>query len=272
MQAVTETLLALMAANDAMAAAGGVTSISKESYAAAVIFTGLHAKAVFGCQEISTAVQPSITALAVKFFVAPPDSIGDPTSSATVMKLLGAKYSAGLQLEKLYDAPGLSPVFRLTHPWRHGTHKAHWVGQFRTLYTELNVLHVRGYVHCDVREANLVFDGTNPTLAWLLDFDFARHMVMPYVDGYNWELPERKKIVTLTGFQPVKPTPFHDLFALGSVMAYYTPVTSEAQGAWTELVGVLQTPPATPGRRDINPSMWPPGLFIHSLAVLFLCC
>ena len=50
-------------------------------------------------------------------------------------------------------------------------------------------MHSRGYVHGDVRLANIVFSKEN---SYLIDFDFVgRHKQTRYSGGYNSNLPER---------------------------------------------------------------------------------
>ena len=53
-----------------------------------------------------------------------------------------------------------------------------------TIIKTLNELHISDYVHCDVRESNLLFprDGTN---AMLIDFDLMDTVDTLYPDGFN---------------------------------------------------------------------------------------
>jgi len=242
------------AAAAAIAASGGKAAATGGGKAAATVVGG---KAAGGAAAMETPVPP---AMAVKFYVwSPSDS--EATPNAAIMRLLGDKYSKGLVEDTLYDTGRLAKVRRLQHPWRRGTHTARWVGQLRTLYTELRVLHRANYVHGDVRNWNLIFDAQENCVAWLLDFDFAKKWGLRYVLGYNWDLPERQALAPAPENPAPNMHPRHDLFALGSVMQGYTLDTDvdEEQAKWASLLALLHSTRSDDA--DIAPEAWPAGTF-----------
>ncbi len=61
----------------------------------------------------------------------------------------------------------------------------------------LHKLHIRRYVHGDIREANLVFDHEN-CAGYLIDYDLARESGKLYPDGYfNAEIRHEDAITGL---------------------------------------------------------------------------
>jgi hypothetical protein len=129
------------------------------------------------------------------------------------------------------------------YPYRSGTHRARYAGQFRALLGDLARLHSAGYVFSDVREHNLVFHVTNPRLAWLVDFDLA--------GVCRVALPER---ADLPEASLVKRQPQHDLHALGWIMRQYEAVDSAQQEAWAALGASVMHAATAAGALERN---WP---------------
>ncbi len=123
----------------------------------------------------------------------------------------------------LYRKPQLQ-LSRLQYPWRDGDHVLRRIGQVRTLLEDLAVLHAHNLVHGDVRAANIVCHVTDPTEARFIDFDLTRRTHQPYVRCYNGALPERAELGLASGMPMV---PRHDLYAFGTILAGYMPVTAD---------------------------------------------
>lgn len=89
----------------------------------------------------------------------------------------------------------------LTYRWIHGEYtKASSTMQFKQLYDDLRRLHEQGFVHGDVRLANMVFaprageeasSGAGTRTCWLIDFDHVRKFGSEYPADYCQDLRER---------------------------------------------------------------------------------
>jgi hypothetical protein len=202
------------------------------------------------------------------------DLVGGTDPPAVVA---AAAAGRGIAVVKLYRAPQL-PMWQLLYPRRDGDHVLHFVGQARLLLEDLAVLHAHKLVQGDVRAANMVCHATDPAQAWLIDFDLTRSFDARYARGYNCALPERAAL-KLGASAHMQPS--HDLFALGSIMAGYTPVApaaahvspklarspaaaakaavdpGRAAALWLALVQRLQTSTATAA--DVLGLEWPAG-------------
>ena len=56
---------------------------------------------------------------------------------------------------------------------------------FKPIMKALDILHAKGYVHSDVRTANLVFPVDSKEEVKLIDFDLTDREFKPYPLGYN---------------------------------------------------------------------------------------
>jgi hypothetical protein len=74
----------------------------------------------------------------------------------------------------------------LFYDLRVGNHQAKSVKQFSKIGRDVGRLHANGYVHGDIRLANIVFgDGVDE--AWLIDFDYAGKLSDNAVYPYGWQ-------------------------------------------------------------------------------------
>ena len=83
---------------------------------------------------------------------------------------------------------------------------------------DLNRLHLKGYVHGDIRKENLLF-GDN--YAWMIDFDLTQLEDMLYPANYNSSIEEHHKDAWAS--KPMKKS--HDLYALAIIIGHSAQTT-----------------------------------------------
>jgi serine/threonine protein kinase len=82
---------------------------------------------------------------------------------------------------------GKGKVKILSYPYRVGSYHPNSVSQIIEVLQILRTLHIRGYVHGDIRIENIIFS-SNCSL--IIDYDFARQKNELY-ENYNSEIPGR---------------------------------------------------------------------------------
>ena len=109
------------------------------------------------------------------------------------------------------------------------------VQQFRDVYSDLLRLHTFGFVHGDVRRANMIFTANSNSR--LIDFDFCGMAHYPQTLVCDLDDAERHPEVLSVGTGvEVKPTTLHDLFSLASVMDMYEVGKEECKSDWEALI------------------------------------
>ncbi len=150
--------------------------------------------------------------LMAKYFDSEQDSSSAPNVDI-VSQILGSDYLPGMRCETV--VPGRLQVLLYQ---RIGTHAAQWAVQFRKIFQDLCALHEAGYIHGDVRDANMVFWDKD---ARLIDFDMLH--LSYYPPDFNRNVDERHGDARASQSKDTK----HDLFALGVVMGSYTVLGSK---------------------------------------------
>jgi hypothetical protein len=113
------------------------------------------------------------------------------------------------------------------------------------------------------------FDSSARPQAWLIDLDFVNTPSSKYVFGYNKSLRERSDIAA-SDLELMQP--WHDLFALGTIMSYYMPRTPDARKKWAILIKKLRVKTVTRSRLEklLNKKNWPAGALPRSGVFFFL--
>ena len=119
----------------------------------------------------------------------------------------------------------------LTYPFRDGQHTPFHKDQFVPLIKTLRAIHSAGYVHSDIRRANLVFS-PDKKRAWILDFDLAGCKGTCYPPNFNHRLPERHG--TARQGQPRKTV--HDWYSFGFIME----VDQQRVGIGTDVIAAVK--------------------------------
>lgn len=80
----------------------------------------------------------------------------------------------------------------LRYEFRNGSHHPVSCIQFCQVLKQLEQIHDEGFVHADIRDANIVF-GRDGESAWIIDLDFAGKENTAYPEMYNYwcDIPER---------------------------------------------------------------------------------
>ena len=108
--------------------------------------------------------------------------------------------------------------------------------QFLGVVETLSDMHQNGFVHGDVRLANIVFseDGTSS----LIDFDFVgKHNISVYFSCFNWELEDRDGSA-----RPNSPMKMeHDRVALKNVISRVCPESLEKENILSILMNQSHT-------------------------------
>eukprot|EP01028_Stygiella_incarcerata_P009746 TRINITY_DN467_c0_g1_i2.p1 TRINITY_DN467_c0_g1~~TRINITY_DN467_c0_g1_i2.p1 ORF type:complete len:475 (+),score=91.99 TRINITY_DN467_c0_g1_i2:844-2268(+) len=126
-----------------------------------------------------------------------------------IQSVLGKEYLGNMECHILVEGS----AHCLVYDWMDGSHEPKNIFQFRKVCADVQKLHDAGYVHGDVRCANIVF-GEGDNDAWLLDFDYSgKENEKRYPRGWNAELVERHEHA-----KPGYPlNRLHDCHSLGEV-------------------------------------------------------
>ena len=129
-----------------------------------------------------------------------------------VIRSISSDYLSGLCLRALTED---ERVLCLQYDYVEGEHTTTKMRHFIVLLRALHRLHQSGYVHGDIRKANLVFDPKNDDRAWMIDFDLAGVDSTNYPPTYNsMHIMERHKDARAN--RPMRKV--HDRHALYQVM------------------------------------------------------
>ena len=113
----------------------------------------------------------------------------DTTSNICIPNYGIIKDYGSLSGLKLEDATTDGKVKVLIYDYIQGDHNPKSVSQFKGALTTLKLLHESGYVHGDIRLANIIFTDDS---SYLIDFDLTRKVKTRYPIGYS-VLGERHK-------------------------------------------------------------------------------
>lgn len=104
----------------------------------------------------------------------------------------------------------------ISYKYIEGDHVPHSVDQFINIMSTLHQLHTLGYVHGDVRPANLVFTESE---GYLIDYDLARKEGTPYPESYQ-RIESYRRIDAVATRKMKK---IHDRFSLAKVISNFFP-------------------------------------------------
>ena len=109
----------------------------------------------------------------------------DPSASNQALKQLGGDYLHNVSITQLNKR-----FHCLQYDYISAMMKPHQLCQFAFIMKDLNRLHLRGYVHGDIRKENLLF---NENYAWMIDFDLTQLEDTLYPSNYNSSIKERHR-------------------------------------------------------------------------------
>jgi serine/threonine protein kinase len=133
----------------------------------------------------------------------------DPSSTLEALKHLPSDYLHNGSLVQLNER-----VNCLKYDYIPGKVKPSNLRQFAIIMKDLHKLHVKNFVHGDIRKENLLF-GHNCEEAWMIDFDLSGLEGTLYPPNYNWYcVRERHKDARAS--RPMKKS--HDLYALSIII------------------------------------------------------
>ncbi len=138
----------------------------------------------------------------------------------SIFKLYGTEDTCCVELQKLvFPDASLTclssdgSIRCLKYKFRMGDHEPKNPKQLICAFKQLKMIHDRQYVHGDVRVVNVIFSGCGKE-AWLIDFDFAGKVDMPYPVEYGTEFMERH-----CDAKPMMPRKkIHDIFAMNCIL------------------------------------------------------
>jgi len=123
-----------------------------------------------------------------------------------------------------------SGTWLLEYPFVHGSHSPNQIGDFIPIVKLLAEMHEQKIVHGDVRLANMIFSGDK---SLLIDFDMSGKLDPEnpplYPKGYQ-RVDDTERHADAKQCQPILPA--HDMFSLGSVMAFFTASSNSKE--WTD--------------------------------------
>lgn len=148
---------------------------------------------------------------------------GDTKTNVDVVKrILGDDYLSNLEAEQLTSD---HRYWLLTYQYIPATtRKVHTLDNFRQVAAALQKLHNAGYVHADVRKANIVCTDDG---AKLIDFDLTDKIGTHYPSGYNTDFEERHPQATDSDAHSRQIV--HDRHSLFSVIKMLVNTLSNAQ-------------------------------------------
>eukprot|EP01028_Stygiella_incarcerata_P002738 TRINITY_DN151_c5_g1_i2.p1 TRINITY_DN151_c5_g1~~TRINITY_DN151_c5_g1_i2.p1 ORF type:complete len:620 (-),score=155.75 TRINITY_DN151_c5_g1_i2:1801-3609(-) len=127
-----------------------------------------------------------------------------------IIKILGEEYLGSMEVVTLVEGSVQCLLYDFVGELNK---KPNSIEQFMKVCKDVQKLHAAGYVHGDVRCANMAF-GDKDDEAWLLDFDFSgKENEKVYPSGWNKDLQERHR----SSRQGALLHPSHDRYSLGIV-------------------------------------------------------
>ncbi len=128
--------------------------------------------------------------------------------------------TAGVNVE-LKEVTDDKRISYISHDYYDGDHKPQCLNHFHNIVCMLDKLHSAGYVHGDVRLANLVFG--NDGKGYLIDFDLARLEGTRYPRGYESNFVVRHD----RAFVGIKMCKSHDRHSLAIIVHKYFPKATD---------------------------------------------
>ena len=133
----------------------------------------------------------------------------DPSASNQALKQLGGDYLHNVSITQLNKR-----FHCLQYDYISAMMKPHQLCQFAFIMKDLNRLHLKGYVHGDIRKENLLF---NENYAWMIDFDLTQLEDTLYPSNHNSSIEERHRDARAS--RPMKKS--HDLYALSIIIEHF---------------------------------------------------
>jgi hypothetical protein len=149
----------------------------------------------------------------------------DPSASNQALKQLGGDYLHNVSITQLNKR-----VHCLQYDYISATMPQ--LCQFAFIMKDLNRLHLKGYVHGDIRKENLLF---SDNYAWMIDFDLTQLEDTLYPSNYNSSIEERHRDARVS--RPMKKS--HDLYALSIIIEHFFVHSGQTTYSFEDLSQIL---------------------------------